>query len=54
MIERLTTSESCVDPDAETLLDLLLADELGQSLRAERELDDRFIGERLGGCDLGA
>ena len=54
MIERLATSDRGVDPDAETLLDLFLANELGQALRAERELDDRFVGERLRRCDLGA
>jgi hypothetical protein len=54
VVERLTTCESCIDPDAEALLDLLLANELGQTLRAERKLDDGFVGECLRRCDLGA
>ena len=54
MIERLASRERGVDPDAKTLLDLVLANELGQALRTEGQLDDRFVGERLGRSDLGA
>ena len=54
MIEGLTACERGIDPDSQALFDLFLADELGQPLRAERQLDDGFVGERLRCGDLGA
>ena len=40
VVERLAPRERRVDADAQAVLHLLLADELGQPLRPERELDD--------------
>ena len=40
VVERLAAAERGVDVDAQAVLHLLLADELRQPLRAERELDD--------------
>ena len=54
VVERLAPRERRVDVDAERVLDLLLADELGEPLRTERELDDRLVGQNLWSGDLGA
>ena len=54
MVERLASGERGIDPDSQTLFDFLLADELGEPLRAEGQLDDRLLGERLRCGDLGA
>jgi hypothetical protein len=54
MVERLAPREGGIYVDAEALLNLALADELGQTLRAERELDDRLVGDDFRGSDLGA
>ena len=43
-----------VDVDAEAVLHLLLADELGEPLRPQRQLDDGLLGDRFGRGDLGA
>ena len=44
VVERLAPRERGVDVDAQAVLHLLLADELGQPLRAQRQLDDRLVG----------
>ena len=44
----------CLDGDGQALLDLLLADELRQSLGAERQFDQPLFGEGFGGGNLGA
>jgi hypothetical protein len=54
VIQRLAPSQRGVDPDAQALFDLILADELGEALRTERELDDGFVGEDFRGGDLSA
>src|SRR6185437_2763466 len=53
VIERLTARECGIDVNAEAFLELLLADEFSQPLRAQRQLDDGFIGERLRGRYFG-
>jgi hypothetical protein len=58
VVERFSPSQSCIDVDAEGLLHAVLADEFGQTLRAEGELDyallrDYFRGGYLGARHLG-
>ncbi len=40
VVERLASLERCVDVDPQRVLHLVLADELRQPLRAQRQLDD--------------
>ena len=47
VIERLAPRQRRVDVDAQRFLHLVLADELGQPLRAERELDDALVRNDL-------
>ena len=54
VVERLAAAERGLDVDRKAVLHLLLADELGEPLRAERQLDDRLFGHDFGGGDLGA
>src|SRR6478736_6752458 len=52
VVERLAAAERGVDVDAQAVLDLLLPDELRQSLRTEGELDGAFLGELFRGRDF--
>ena len=54
VVERLAPGERRVDVDAEALLDLLLADELREPLRPQRQLDDGLVGQDFRCRDLGA
>jgi hypothetical protein len=54
VIERFLSRQGRVDVNAQAVLDLLLADELSQTLRSERELDDRFVAQTFGSGDLGS
>jgi hypothetical protein len=49
VIERLAPRERRVDGELEVLLDLLLPDELLETLRPERELDDALVGDDFRG-----
>ena len=54
VVERLAPRERGIDGDAQVVLHLLLADELVEPLRAQRQLDDGFVGQHFGRGDLGA
>ena len=54
VVERLAPRERRVDVDPQALLDLLLADELREPLRAQRQLDDGLVGQHFRRGDLGS
>src|SRR5439155_3122645 len=54
VVERLTALECGVDVDAQRFLDPLLADEFGQALRTERELNYALVGDDFRGGDFGS
>jgi hypothetical protein len=54
VVERLLAGDGGRDRDPQVALDLLLADELGQPLRSQGELDDALLADDLWGRDLGS
>ncbi len=54
VIQRLSATERSIYIDAQGFLDAILADELGQALRAERELDYTLVRNDLRRRDLGS
>ena len=52
VVKWLTAKQRCVDVNPHAVLHLGLTDELGQSLRAKRKLDDGFVAQNFRGCDL--
>jgi len=54
VVEGLASGQSCIYVDAERFLHPILPDELGQSLRAERELDYALLDDDFRSCNFGA
>ena len=54
VVERFFARDRRVDVDPQAVLHLLLPDELGEPLRAKRELDDRLVAQAFGSRDLGS